>query len=178
MVSPLLQRHFLLFFFFFFLVSDTFRGSLSRCLAAPPFPTLLPNLMSGVSGVTRRLCAPLYLLLLYLIPDPQTGYPLLCCSAHSPVRHPPFLCLQPRSSLSVSSPFTLAHLLAAFICVFPSPSPNSCALRSLRLSQIMAICLLFPPQKSPRRSSVCLSQDFFFPSNSITTSTAGLSDPR
>lgn len=161
--SPPFSKDTSFFFSFFFLVSDTFRGSLSRCLAAPPFPTLLPNLMSGVSGVTRRLCAPFYLLLLYLIPDPQTGYPSVCRSAHSPVQRPPFLCLQPRSSLSVSSPFTLAHLLAAFICVFPSPSPNSCALPSLCLSQIMAICLLFPPQKSPGRSSVCLSQDFFFP---------------
>lgn len=117
------------FFFFLFLVSDTFRASLSRRLAAPPFPTLSPNSMSGVSGVTRRLCAPFYLLLLlYLIPDPQAGYPSLFCSAHSPVQRPPLLCLQPRSSLSVSSPFTLAHLLAAFICVFPSSSPNSCAL--------------------------------------------------
>lgn len=147
MVSLLLQRRFLLFFFFS-LFSDTFRGSLSRRLAAPPFPTLSSNSMSGVSGVTRRLCAPFYLLFLrYLIP------------ATSP-------------SFMLAASLVLVGLLALHTCTPPcrlylcfplSFTQQLCSLPSLRLSQIMAICLLFPPQKSPGRSSVCLSQDFFFP---------------
>lgn len=70
-----------------------------------------------------------------------------------------------------SSPFTLVHLFARFIFIFPSLPQNSCApslppsvCLSLSLSdyRCLFICLLFPPQKPPGQSSVCLSLCTFF----------------